>query len=58
MLKPRTVLDLGATGWRFLVKGTLTQNENTDGLLLNAISDGYLLALQLIKIMRLFLGND
>ena len=57
MLKPRTVLDLGATGWRFLVKGTLTQNENTDGLLLNAISDGYLLALQLIKIMNDYFEN-
>ena len=43
MLKRRIILDLGATGWRFLVKGTLTHDGNTDGLLLNAISDGYLL---------------
>jgi len=56
-LKPRTILDLGATGWRFLVKGTLTQNGNTDGLLLNAVSEWYLLALQLIKILNDYFAN-
>lgn len=50
MLRPRTVLDVGATSWNFLGKSTLTQNENTDELLLIRIS-GIYLDLQLIKMM-------
>ena len=56
MLKPRTVLDVGATSWNFLGKSTLTQNENTDELLLIRIS-GIDLDLQLIKMMGYNFAN-